>query len=93
MFLASNLADTRLSHARETESGAPVRDLADSNGVDAPVDAADALLAPDLHEGLHGTWGLHAGGRDLVFRDLDRLHACAEAHGGVGLRQTADHTS
>jgi hypothetical protein len=28
-----------------------------------------------------------------VLRDLDRLHACAETHSGIGLRETSRHST
>lgn len=53
-LLARDLADARLGDARQTEARPPVGDLAHGDGVDALVDAADALPAPDVHERLHG---------------------------------------
>lgn len=93
VLLARNATDAALSNARQTEAGAPVGDLAHGDSVDTAIDAADALLAPDLHERLHGARRLHARSRDLVLRDLDRLHARAEAHGRVRLREAADHAA
>lgn len=79
--------------AAETEPAAPVGDLSDGDGVDALVDAADALAAVDVHEGGHGAGGLAAGLDGAVLGHLDRLHARAEAHGRVGLRQAARHAA
>ena len=62
---------------------------ADGDGVDALVDAADALAAVDVHEGGDGARGLDTRGGDLVLGDLNGLHAGAEAHGGVGLGDAA----
>lgn len=67
--------------------------MAHSDGVDTAVDTTETLSAPDLHECLHGSRGLAARSCDLVFCDLDRLHAGAEPHGSVGLRKTTGHTT
>lgn len=93
VLLTSNLTDTRLGDTGQTEARAPVGDLADGDGVDALVDTADTLSAVDVHECLHGAWGLDASRRHLVLGDLNRLHASAEAHGSVGLGETTDHTA
>jgi hypothetical protein len=92
-LLAHHFADTRLGDTRETEARAPVGDLAHGDGVDTAVDTADALRAIDCHESLHGAGGLHAAGCHLVLCDLHRLHARAEAHGGICLRKTANHAA
>ena len=89
----SRLPDARLSNTAEAEAGAPVRDLAHSDGIDTLIDAANALGAPDLHECLHCARRLLPRRGHLVLGDLDCLHAGTEAHGRVGLRQTADHTT
>lgn len=93
LLLASGLADTLLSKARETETGTPVGHLANGNGVDALVDTADTLAAVDVHEGGPSAGGLLAGGAHLVLGNLDRLHTGAEAHGGIRLRNTANDTT
>jgi hypothetical protein len=93
LLFARDPADACFSNTRETETRAPVGDLADRNGVDTLVDTANAFLAPDLHEGLHSARRLHAGRRDFVFCDLHRLHARAETHSRVGLGKTTDHTA
>ncbi|KAB8339217.1 hypothetical protein FH972_022151 [Carpinus fangiana] len=93
LALAGEALDGVLGDSAQPETRAPVGDLAHGNSVDALVDAADALGAVNGHEGLDGAWGLHAGGGDLVLCDLDGLHAGAEAHGRVGLRQAADHAT
>jgi hypothetical protein len=92
-LLAHHLADSRLGDTRETEARAPVGDLAHGNGVDTAVDTADTLLAVDSHERLQGAGRLHAAGCHLVLCNLYRLHARAEAHGGVCLRETTDHAA
>lgn len=93
VLLTSSLADTGFGDTGQTEARAPVGDLADGDGVDALVDTADTLSAVDVHECLHGAWGLDASRRHLVLGDLNRLHASAEAHGSVGLGKTTDHTT
>jgi hypothetical protein len=91
--LAGDTADGGLREAREAEARAPVGGLADGDGVDALVDAAQALTAVDVAEGLPGgRRGLALGG-ELVAGDLDGLHAGAEADGGVGLGDTTRHTA
>lgn len=91
--LARGVADALLCEAAEPEAGPPVGHLADGDGVDALVDTADALLAPDVHEGLERRLGLDARRRELVLGDLHRLHARAEAHGRVRLRHAARHAA
>jgi hypothetical protein len=93
VLLASSLADTRLGDTGQTEAGAPVGDLAYGDGVDALVDTADTLSTVNVHECLHGAWGLDASRRHLVLCDLNSLHASAETHGSVGLGETTDHTT
>lgn len=93
IFLARRLPDPRLRNATEAEARPPVGDLADGDGVDATVDTPDTLAAVDVHERRHRAWWLHARRRNLVLGDFDRLHAGAEAHGCVGLGQTADHAA
>jgi len=93
VLLAGGLADTGLGDTGQTEAGAPVGDLADGDGVDALVDTADTLGTVNVHESLHGAWGLDASRRHLVLGDLNRLHAGAETHGSVGLGETTDHTT
>lgn len=93
LALAGDVADTALGEAAETEAGAPVGHLADGDGVDALVDAADAVLAVNVHKGGKGGLGLDAGRGLLVLGDFDRLHAGAEAHGGVGLGDTTRHAA
>jgi len=92
-LLASHPSDTGLSNTGQTKAGTPVGDLGDSDGVDTTVDAAETLGAPDVHECLHGAWGLEARSCDLVLCDLDGLHAGAETHGRVGLRETTSHAA
>lgn len=89
LLLARGRADPALGQAAEAEAGAPVGHLPDGDGVDTLVDAADALLAVNAHEGLEGRRGLDTGGGQLVLGDFDRLHAGTEAHGGIGLGDTA----
>lgn len=93
ILLAGDLADTRLGDTGQTKARAPVGDLADRDGVHTAVDTANTFLSPDVHERLHGAWGLHPGSRDLVLCDLDGLHASAETHGGIGLREASNHTA
>lgn len=92
-LLVGHLADTVFGDAGQAEAGAPVGDLAHGDGVDAPVDALDALGAVDVHERLHGARGLDPGRRHLVLCDFHRLHAGAETHCCVGLGETTDHSS
>lgn len=82
-----------LRNTAETESRAPVGDLSDSNGVDTLVDARDTFTAVNVHESGHGAGSLSASLDGLVLSHLDGLHARAEAHGRVGLRQTARHAT
>lgn len=91
--LASHLSDTTLGNARQTEPATPVGHLPDRNGVDTLVDTTNTFTTVDVHEGLHGARGLHSGGSNLVLRDLDRLHASAETHGGISLSKTSNHTT
>lgn len=91
--LFGKLTGKNIRNTTQTESATPVRNLPDSNGVDALVDASQTLAAVDVHESGHGAGGLDAGLDGLVLGHLDRLHARAEAHGGVGLRQTARHAA
>lgn len=93
VLLAGGVADTLLTKARETETGTPVGHLTDGNGVDALVDTTNTLLAVNVHESGKGTLGLDARGGHLVLSDLDRLHASAEAHGGIRLGNTAGDTT
>lgn len=93
VLLASELADTVLSDTRETEARTPVGDLTDSDSINTTVDAANALASVYIHEGRHGAWWLHPRRRHLVLCDFHRLHACAEAHGRVGLSETTDHAT
>jgi hypothetical protein len=93
VLLAGKRADPTLGETTETESATPVGHLADGDGVDTLVDTSDTLLAVDIHEGLEGRGGLDTGGSHLVLGNLDRLHAGAETHGGVGLSDTTDDTT
>lgn len=93
VVLASDLTDSSFSQTGETESGAPVGSLTDSNRVDTTVDTPDTLLTIDIHEGCEGAGGLHTRSSHLVLGDLDRLHAGTETHGSVGLGNTTGHTS
>jgi len=92
-LLVPHFANTVLGNAGQTEARTPVGDLAHSDGIDATVDTADTLLAVDAHERLKGARRLYTTGRDLVLCNLHGLHARAEAHGGIGLCETTDHTS
>lgn len=77
----------------QTESRTPVGDLSDSNGVDTLVDTGDTLATVDVHERGHGARSLGARLDGLVLGHLDSLHAGAETHGRVGLRQTTSHAT
>ena len=88
MQARENVRDTA-----QTESGTPVGDLPDGNGVDTLVDTGDTLTAVDVHESSHGAGGFGAGLDGLVLGHLNRLHASAETHGRVGLRQTTRHAT
>lgn len=91
--LASHLLNTVLSKTAETESASPVGHLANGDGVNTLVDTADTFTAVDLHEGLEGRLGLNTTSRELVLGDFHRLHAGAETHGSIGLRNTTGHTT
>ena len=91
--LARGIADHALGQPRHAEARAPVGDLADGDGIDALVDAPDPLLPVDVHERLEGAGRLDALRRQLVLRDLHRLHAGAEAHRRVRLRGAAHHAA
>lgn len=91
--LAGEGADPSLGQTAETETTSPVGHLANGNGVDALVDALDALAAVNVHEGRKGRLGLDAGGSHLVLGDFDRLHTRAETHGGIGLSDTTRDTT
>ena len=93
LLLARDVADALLGEPAQAEAGAPVGHLADGDGVDTLVDAADTLTTVDVHERGPGAGGLLARGRHLVLGDLDRLHAGAEAHGRVRLSNTASHAA
>jgi hypothetical protein len=93
MLFVHDPANTGFRNTGQTKARSPVGDLAHRDGVDTTVDTAETLRAPNLHEGLKRTRGLRAGGCDLVLCDLDRLHASAETHGGIGLRETTRHTT
>lgn len=92
-LLAGDVADALLSETGQTETGTPVGHLADSDSVDTLVDTADTLLAVDVHESGEGALGCDARGSHLVLGNLDRLHASAEAHGGISLGHTAGDTT
>ena len=91
--LASHLLDTVLSETAETESASPVGHLANSDGVNTLVDTADTFATVDFHEGLESRLRLDTGSGELVFGDFHRLHAGAETHGSIGLRNTTGHTT
>jgi len=93
VLLARRLADALLGETAETETRAPVGHLADGHGVDALVDAADAFLAVDVHEGGPRTRSRLPRCRQLVLGDLHRLHARAETHGRIRLRNTTRHAA
>jgi hypothetical protein len=92
-FFASSPSDRRLCQSRQAEAGAPIGGLSDCYGVDASVDTLDAFFAVDAHEGLYGTGWLHTRSSQLMLGYFNRLHARAEAHGRIGLSDTADHAS
>ena len=85
---AGNVRDTA-----QTKSRTPVGDLPDGNGVDTLVDTGETLTAVNVHESGHGAGNLGARLDGLVLGHLDRLHACAETHGRIGLRQTTSHAT
>lgn len=93
MLLVSHSPDTRLCKSAETKARAPVGDLPDGDGIDALVDTTDALPPVDVHERRHRAGDLFTRSGGLVPRHLDRLHAGAETHSGIGLRETASHTA
>ena len=62
---------------------APVGALSDSDSVDALVDTSETLLAVDLSEESPRRGRLDAGSRDLVTRDLGRLHTRRETCGAI----------
>lgn len=91
--LAAGGADPALGEARETETGAPVGHLADSNSVDTLVNATNALAAVNVHEGSKCRLGLDTSSCHLMLGNLDGLHAGAEAHSGIGLGDTTSDTT
>ncbi len=93
VLLPGRLPDPLLRQPAQPEPRAPVRGLPDGDSVDTAVDAPDAFPAPDVHEGFEGAWRLDALRCDLVFCDLDCLHAGAEPHCGVGLCDAAGHAA
>lgn len=82
-----------LRNTAQTEPRTPVCDLSDSNGVDTLVDSLDSLAAVDVHESGHGAGSFAAGLNGLVLGHFDGLHASAEAHGRVRLRETTGHAA
>lgn len=93
ILLASGVADPALSKTAETETRTPVGHLADGNSVDSLVDTTDTFLAVDIHEGSKSGLGRDTRSSHLVLGDLNRLHAGAETHGGIGLCDTTGDTS
>ena len=93
LTLARKVAHTLLRESGESESAAPVGHLADGDGVDTLVDSRDTLLAVDVGKHHKGRRRLDSGGRLPRAGDLDRLHAGAKTHGGVGLRDSSSDTS
>lgn len=93
LALARHITDTLLGQPRQTEAGTPVGHLANRDRVDTLINTSNTLLAVDVGEHGEGARGLDAGRCLLVARDLDRLHACAETHGSVRLRDTTENTS
>lgn len=91
--LPTDFANGLLRQTRQSKARTPVRHLANGNRVHTPVDAAYALLAVDLHERGHRAGRLDARRCQLGLGDLDGLHAGAEAHGGVRLRDTTEDTA
>lgn len=92
-ILARELPNPVLGDPTQSESRSPVRDLPHSDRIHTLVDPANALGTVNPHERRNRAGRLHAGRRDLMLGDLDRLHAGAEAHGGVGLRKPASHAA
>lgn len=92
-LLPGSPADALLCQTAETETRSPVRHLADGDGVDSLVDALDALLPVDVHEGGKGALGRDTCCSQLRLGDLDGLHAGAETHGRICLRNTTHDTS
>jgi hypothetical protein len=93
LILPRHFADTLLRQATEPKSRAPVSHLPDRDSVDTLVDTLDALLAVDIHEGGEGAGGLDTCSGQLGLGDLHRLHASAEAHSRVCLRNTTQDAS
>jgi hypothetical protein len=92
LILLSSLGGN-LRNTAETEPRTPVGDLSNSNSVDTLVDARNTFAAVDVHESSHSTGSLSTRLDGLVLGHLDGLHACAEAHGRIGLRQTTSHAT
>lgn len=86
-------SERNVRNTAQTESGTPVGDLSHGNGVDTLVDTRNTFAAVDVHESRHGAGSLSAGLDGLVLGHLDGLHACAETHGCVSLRQTTSHAT
>lgn len=93
ILLVGHLSDALLGKTAETETRTPVGHLADGNSIHTLVNTTNTLTAINIHEGGPGARGFLAGRRHLVLGDLDRLHAGAEAHGGIRLRNTASHAA
>lgn len=91
--LPCDVPDPRLSDPAEPKPAPPIRHLPDRDRVDALVNAPNTFRAINAHERLDRAGHTCARGRGLVSRDLDRLHARAEAHCGVGLREAAAHAA
>lgn len=92
-LLPRRLPDATLRQSTQPETAPPVRRLPYRHRVHPFVDPPYPLLPVNIHERLERPRRLDPGGRDLVLRDLHRLHAGAEAHCGVGLRDAAGHAA
>lgn len=91
--LSGDRANPAFGKTTETETATPVGHLTNGDGIDTLVDATDTLGAVDASKGLEGGLRLDARSGELVLGDLDRLHAGAETHGGVGLGNTTGDTT
>ncbi len=71
----------------------PVRHLPHRHRIDALVDPRETLPPVDIHKRGDRAGDFNPALRGAVLGHLHRLHAGAEAHGGVGLRKAAGHAA
>jgi hypothetical protein len=93
MLFACRLSDALLCESGETEARTPVCDLANGDCVDTLIDASNTLFPVDVSKGLECGGRLDTLSGHLVLCDLNGLHARAETHCSICLRQTTKHAS